>query len=111
MRDPVPAHVPPPPSPRSTLFRGALLVTQDPARRIFRGDLRVEGGRVASVGEHDPAQYAAAIWNLLSSPGKLARMSRAARRHASGFGWSSTVDQLLAVYGDAMSEVADAVDA
>jgi len=54
MRDPVPAHVPPPPSPRSTLFRGALLVTQDPARRIFRGDLRVEGGRIASVGEHDP---------------------------------------------------------
>ncbi len=63
------------------------------------------------VGDHDPAKYAAAIWDLLSSPGKLARMSCAARRHASGFGWSSTVDQLLAVYGDAMSEVAAAVDA
>jgi D-inositol-3-phosphate glycosyltransferase len=63
------------------------------------------------VGEHDPAQYAKAIWSLISSPGKLTRLSRGARRHASGFGWSSTVDQLLAVYGDAMSEVAAPVEA
>jgi D-inositol-3-phosphate glycosyltransferase len=63
------------------------------------------------VGEHDPAQYAKAIWSLISSPGKLTRLSRGARRHASGFGWSSTVDQLLTVYGDAMSEVAAPVEA
>jgi 5-methylthioadenosine/S-adenosylhomocysteine deaminase len=36
---------------RSTVFRGGLLVTQDPARRVLRGDLRVEGGRISSVGE------------------------------------------------------------
>ncbi|MGP8017611.1 MAG: amidohydrolase [Thermoplasmata archaeon] len=41
----------PPSSPRSTVFRGGLLVTQDPKRRVVRGDLRVEGGRVSSVGD------------------------------------------------------------
>ena len=43
--------------PRSTVFRGGLLVTQDPRRRVLRGDLRVEGERIVSVGEAraDPA--------------------------------------------------------
>ncbi|MGC2290227.1 MAG: amidohydrolase [Thermoplasmata archaeon] len=42
----------PPSAPhRSTVFRGGLLLTQDPARRIFRGDLLVEQGRIAAVGE------------------------------------------------------------
>jgi len=63
------------------------------------------------IAEHDPAHYASAIGSLLRNPGKLAKLSRGARRHASAFGWSSTVDRLLAVYGDAMSEVAAAVDA
>ena len=54
---------------------------------------------------HDPASYAAAIRHLISDTGKLARLARGARQHASGFGWSVTVDQLLGVYGAAMSEV------
>ena len=33
------------------MFRGGLLVTQDPKRRVVRGDLRVEGGRISSVGD------------------------------------------------------------
>jgi D-inositol-3-phosphate glycosyltransferase len=70
-----------------------------------------DGASGVLVHEHDPVKYATAIRNLIASPGKLARLSRGARLHASGFGWSSTVDQLLAVYGDAMSEVAAAVDA
>jgi len=41
----------PPDSPRSTVFRGGLLVTQDPQRRVVRGDLRVEGGRISAVGD------------------------------------------------------------
>jgi len=53
MHDLVPAGVSPPPAARSLLFRGALLVTQDPQRRILRGDLRVEGERIASVSPHD----------------------------------------------------------
>ncbi len=53
---------------------------------------------------HDPARYARAIAELLASPGRLAKLGRGARKHASRFGWSETVDQLLAVYGDAMSE-------
>jgi len=32
------------------LFRGGLLVTQDSKRTVVRGDLRVEGGRITSVG-------------------------------------------------------------
>ena len=60
---------------------------------------------------HDPARYAVAIGDLIASSGRLARLSRGARKHASGFGWSVTVDRLLAVYGDAMSEVAATVDA
>jgi len=63
------------------------------------------------VDGHDPARYARAIADLLASPVRLARLSRGARKHASGFGWSATVDQLLAVYRDAMSEVAATVDA
>jgi D-inositol-3-phosphate glycosyltransferase len=54
---------------------------------------------------HDPARYAAAIWPLITNPGRLERLARGARQHASGFGWSVTVDQLLGVYGAAMSEV------
>ena len=60
---------------------------------------------------HDPAHYASAIADLISSSGRLARLARGARKHASGFGWASTVDNLLGVYGDAMSEVAVTVDA
>jgi len=38
-------------SPPSVVFRGGLLVTQDPRRRVVRGDLRVEGGRITAVGD------------------------------------------------------------
>jgi D-inositol-3-phosphate glycosyltransferase len=54
---------------------------------------------------HDPDAYARAIWPLITESGKLAKLSRGARQHASGFGWSVTVDQLLGVYGAAMSGV------
>ena len=60
---------------------------------------------------HDPAHYASAIGDLIASSGRLARLSRGARKHASGFSWSVTADRLLAVYRDAMSEVAATVDA
>jgi D-inositol-3-phosphate glycosyltransferase len=56
------------------------------------------------VDGHDPDAYARAIWPLITESGKLAKLSRGARQHASGFGWSVTVDQLLGVYGAAMSE-------
>ena len=35
----------------SLLLRGGLVVTQDPSRRIVRGDVLVEGNRIAAVGE------------------------------------------------------------
>jgi 5-methylthioadenosine/S-adenosylhomocysteine deaminase len=35
----------------STLFRGGLLVTQDGTRRVLRGDLLVQDGRISAVGD------------------------------------------------------------
>lgn len=50
----------------STIFRGALLVTQDATRRVIRGDLLVRNGRIAAAGsgkvevdeEFDAADFA-----------------------------------------------------
>ncbi len=39
---------------RPLVVRDALLVTQDPGRRVVRGDLRVEGGRFVHVGPSAP---------------------------------------------------------
>lgn len=43
----------PAPAPATT-FRGALLVTQDPERRVLRGDLSVRDGRILHVGPNGP---------------------------------------------------------
>jgi 5-methylthioadenosine/S-adenosylhomocysteine deaminase len=43
--------VSPTPGPQSTIFRGGLLLTQDPGRRVFRGDLLVRKGRIEAVGD------------------------------------------------------------
>jgi len=43
------------------VFRDALLVTQDPARRIVRGDVRVEGGRFTHVDPHAPREGAEVV--------------------------------------------------
>jgi D-inositol-3-phosphate glycosyltransferase len=59
----------------------------------------------------DPASYARAVRDLLAEPAALARLARGAHEHASRFGWSETVEALLAMYGAVMSEVAAAVDA
>jgi 5-methylthioadenosine/S-adenosylhomocysteine deaminase len=39
----------------------ALLVTQDPARRVVRGDLRIEGGRFAHIGPGAPREGASVV--------------------------------------------------
>ena len=39
----------------------ALLVTQDPSRRVLRGDLRAEGGRITHVGPGAPREGAEVI--------------------------------------------------
>ncbi len=44
------------PAPR--VIADALLVTQDPRRRVVRGDLRIEGGRLVHVGPHAPREGA-----------------------------------------------------
>jgi D-inositol-3-phosphate glycosyltransferase len=63
------------------------------------------------VDSRDPAHYARAVQDLIARPSTLARLSRGAREHASGFGWSVTVDRLLALYSAAMAEATQAVDA
>jgi D-inositol-3-phosphate glycosyltransferase len=63
------------------------------------------------VNSRDPATYARALRELIDQPAELARLSLGARRHASSFGWSATVDRLLQMYSAAMSETAQAVEA
>jgi D-inositol-3-phosphate glycosyltransferase len=63
------------------------------------------------VDGHDPGDYARVLRNLVEAPGRLRRMSSAAVRHATAFGWQSTVDRLLDVYTEAVSERTMAVSA
>ncbi len=63
------------------------------------------------VDSRDPASYARAVQDLIARPATLARLSLGARGHASGFGWSVTVDRLLALYSAAMAEATQAVEA
>jgi len=56
------------------------------------------------VGGHDPAVWAQVIGRLIDAPGQLRLLSAGARRHASAFGWSATVDRLARVYTGAIDE-------
>ncbi len=56
------------------------------------------------VDGHDPADWARVIKRLIKAPRHLAALSEGARRHASAFGWSATVDRLARVYTGAMDE-------
>jgi D-inositol-3-phosphate glycosyltransferase len=63
------------------------------------------------VDGHDPAVWARALRQLVTAPRRLAALSEGARRHASAFGWSATVERLASVYTGAMEEVAARVGA
>ncbi len=63
------------------------------------------------VDSHDPAEYARVLRRLAGSPRLLARLSAGAIRHASGFGWSAAVDNLLGVYTGAVNEARATVEA
>jgi D-inositol-3-phosphate glycosyltransferase len=54
------------------------------------------------VDGHDPAAWARVIRQLLAAPRRLATLSEGARRHASAFGWSATVERLTSVYAAAL---------
>src|SRR3984957_674397 len=47
------------------------------------------------VNDHDPASYARALRELISSPARREQLSRGAVAHASRFGWSRTLDPLV----------------
>jgi D-inositol-3-phosphate glycosyltransferase len=70
-----------------------------------------DGDSGVLVDGHDPADWARAIRPLLLAPGRLRALSAGARRHASAFGWSATVDQLARVYTGVMDEVTARVGA
>jgi D-inositol-3-phosphate glycosyltransferase len=63
------------------------------------------------VNSHDPADWARVLRQLVSAPRRLRALSAGALRHASGFGWTATVDRLAAVYTGAMDEAAARVGA
>ena len=56
------------------------------------------------VDGHDPGDWAAVIRRLVRAPARLQALSAGARRHASAFGWSATVDRLAKVYTGVMDE-------
>jgi D-inositol-3-phosphate glycosyltransferase len=56
------------------------------------------------VDGHDPADWARVVRRLIKAPRQLQALSEGARRHASAFGWSATVDRLAKVYTGAMDE-------
>jgi D-inositol-3-phosphate glycosyltransferase len=56
------------------------------------------------VDGHDPVIWARVLEGLLASPRKLARLSRGALDHASGFGWPTTAERLIGLYTDAMAQ-------
>lgn len=47
---------------------------------------------------HDPADYAAELYRMISEPMWRAKLAAAAPGHAATLGWSRTVDELLVVY-------------
>ena len=70
-----------------------------------------DGDSGVLVDGHDPADWARVIRYLVRAPRRLHALSAGARRHASAFGWSATVDRLARVYTGAMDEVAARVGA
>jgi D-inositol-3-phosphate glycosyltransferase len=63
------------------------------------------------VDGHDPGDYARVLRQLLATPRRMRRMSEAAVRHAAAFGWQGTVDRLIEVYTEAVTERTMAVSA
>jgi D-inositol-3-phosphate glycosyltransferase len=70
-----------------------------------------DGDSGVLVDGHDPGDWARVLRRLLGTPRRLHELSAGALRHASAFGWSATVDQLVRVYTGAMDEVAARVGA
>nr|WP_240312536.1 D-inositol-3-phosphate glycosyltransferase [Janibacter anophelis] len=75
------------------------------------------GGLPTAVGDagvlvdgHDPQVWADELLAVLDDPARAQDLRVRARRHAEGFGWASTVDHLLEVYGDAVAERASLTD-
>ena len=63
-----------------------------------------DGASGVLVDGHDPADWARVIRRLVRTPRRLQALSAGARRHASAFGWSATVERLARVYTGAMDE-------
>jgi D-inositol-3-phosphate glycosyltransferase len=53
------------------------------------------------VDGHDPVRWASELGALLDDRERRALLAKGAVEHAATFGWDSTVDQLLEVYGEA----------
>ncbi len=59
----------------------------------------VVGGGGIRVAGHDPADHAAAVVDVLTTPGRAAELTREGLRTAASASWDRTVDRLLGVYG------------
>jgi D-inositol-3-phosphate glycosyltransferase len=63
------------------------------------------------VDGHDPGDYARVLRALIGTPGRLRDLALGAVRHASEFGWESTVDRLVEVYTEIVGARAMAASA
>ncbi|WP_210424478.1 D-inositol-3-phosphate glycosyltransferase [Gephyromycinifex aptenodytis] len=61
----------------------------------------VKGGVL--VADHDPATWSRAIEELLDDPARRAELGANGVRHAAGFSWDRTADELVTVYREAMA--------
>lgn len=62
----------------------------------------VVGAGGVRVGGHDPVDHAAAVLDVLTTPGRADELAAAGVRAAAGASWDRTVDRLLGVYGDVL---------
>jgi D-inositol-3-phosphate glycosyltransferase len=56
------------------------------------------------VDGHDPASYARAVRQVITSPALRDELARGAVRHAGRFGWEATAEQVLDVYTEAIDD-------
>lgn len=88
---------------RSETFGLVALEAQACGRPVVAADVSglryVVGAGGVRVPGHDPGDHAAAVVDVLTTPGRASALAHEGLRTAAGASWDRTVDRLLGVYG------------